>query len=386
VRLEHREVVNVEQRRRRERRVALEHDRHADGRVARVREPDAAGGMGGESGREPLARALSERRAAADRLTRVRVDEIDDVGCLRRIGEVGFDDADFGHASSLSHVRAQRGPTLGAPITAWHAVRPTPAPEDFMPVADFSLEGKVAIVTGGSRGIGRSIAIGLAEHGAEVVIAARKPESMAEAVAALEKTGRRALAVPTNVRRIDELRKLVEETRRELGRIDIVVNNAGSNPVFGPVHEIDEGAWDMIMNTNVKSIHFLSNFAREAMLEHGDGGSIINVSSVGGFLASDVIGGYSVSKAAVVMLTQVQAKNWGEDKIRVNCIAPGLIKTEFAKALWDNPKIRAASESESALRRIGEPDEMAGAVVYLASPAASFVTGQTLILDGGRRL
>jgi NAD(P)-dependent dehydrogenase (short-subunit alcohol dehydrogenase family) len=255
-----------------------------------------------------------------------------------------------------------------------------------MPVADFSLEGKVAIVTGGSRGIGRSIAIGLAEHGADVVIAARKPEPMAEAVAALEKTGRRALAVPTNVRRIDELRKLVEETRRELGRIDIVVNNAGSNPVFGPVHEIDEGAWDMIMNTNVKSIHFLSNFAREAMLEHGDGGSIINVSSVGGFLASDVIGGYSVSKAAVVMLTQVQAKNWGEDKIRVNCIAPGLIKTEFAKALWDNPKIRAASESESALRRIGEPDEMAGAVVYLASPAASFVTGQTLILDGGRRL
>ena len=255
-----------------------------------------------------------------------------------------------------------------------------------MAVADFSLEGKVAIVTGGSRGIGRSIALGLAEHGADIAIAARTPESLEEAVSAVQKTGRRAIAIPTNVRRIDELRNLVEETKHELGRVDILVNNAGSNPVFGPVHEIDEKAWDMIMNTNVKSLHFAANFAREAMLEHGEGGSIINVSSIGGFLASDVIGGYSVSKAAAVMLTQVQAKNWGTDGIRVNCIAPGLIKTEFARALWDNPKIRKASESESALKRIGEPDEMAGAVVYLASPAASFVTGQTLILDGGRRV
>jgi NAD(P)-dependent dehydrogenase (short-subunit alcohol dehydrogenase family) len=255
-----------------------------------------------------------------------------------------------------------------------------------MATADFSLAGKVAIVTGGSRGIGLSIAKGLAEAGADVAIAARKPDPLAEATAELSKTGRRAVAIQTNVRRIGELEHLVEETLKQLGRVDILVNNAGANPVFGPVQEIDEGAWDMIMNTNVKSVFFLSKFAREAMLQHGDGGSIINVSSVGGVLASDVIGGYSVSKAAVIMLTQVCAKTWGDDGIRVNCIAPGLVRTEFARALWDNPTILKDSTSSSALRRIAEPDEMAGAAVYFASPSSSFVTGQTLILDGGRRL
>jgi dehydrogenase/reductase SDR family member 4 len=255
-----------------------------------------------------------------------------------------------------------------------------------MPVADFSLHGKVAIVTGGSRGIGRSIAIALGENGADVAIAARKPDAIAEAVAAVEATGRRAIGVPTNVRRVEELRNLVDETVAKLGRVDVLVNNAGTNPVYGPVQDIDERAWDNIMNTNLKAVHFLSNFAREAMLRHGEGGAIVNVSSVGGFLASDVIGGYSVSKAALNMLTQVQAKTWGADGIRVNCIAPGLIQTEFARALWDDPKFRKASEKEAALHRIGLPDEMAGAVVYFASPASSFVTGQTLILDGGRVL
>jgi NAD(P)-dependent dehydrogenase (short-subunit alcohol dehydrogenase family) len=255
-----------------------------------------------------------------------------------------------------------------------------------MPVADFSLAGKVAIVTGGSRGIGRSIALGLAEHGADVALAARKPDALAEAVEAVSRSGRRAIAVPTNVRRAEELAALVERTRSELGRIDILVNNAGTNPVFGPVHEIDEGAWDTIMNTNVKSVHLLSNRVRDVMLEQGEGGSIVNVSSVGGYRASDVLGGYSVSKAALIMLTQVQAKNWGRDNIRVNCIAPGLVRTEFARALWDNEAILKQSTRDAALGRIAEPDEMAGAVVYLASPASSFVTGQTLVLDGGRLL
>jgi NAD(P)-dependent dehydrogenase (short-subunit alcohol dehydrogenase family) len=253
-----------------------------------------------------------------------------------------------------------------------------------MAIVDFSLRDKVAVVTGGSRGIGRSIALGMAEAGADIVIAARKPEPIAEAVAAVEATGRRALGVPTNVRKLADLEALVARTREEFGRLDILVNNAGTNPVYGPVQEIDERAWDMIMNSNVKAIHFLSNYARDLMLEGGRGGAIINVSSVGGYRASDVIGGYSVSKAAVIMLTQVQAKTWGQDGIRVNCIAPGLIKTEFARALWDDKKFRAASEAEASLHRIGEPDEMAGAAVYLASPAASFVTGQTLVLDGGR--
>jgi NAD(P)-dependent dehydrogenase (short-subunit alcohol dehydrogenase family) len=255
-----------------------------------------------------------------------------------------------------------------------------------MPVANFSLAGKVAIVTGGSRGIGRSIALGLAEAGADVAIAARKPEALAEASEAIEATGRRAIAVATNVRRLDECQQLVDETVRQLGRVDILVNNAGTNPVFGPIQDMDERAWDTIMNTNVKSCFFLSKIAREAMLAHGEGGSIVNVSSVGGFLASDVIGGYSVSKAALIMLTQVCAKTWGSDGIRVNCIAPGLIRTDFARALWEDPKILKHTTSDSALHRIGEPDEMAGAVVYLASTASSFVTGQTLVLDGGRLL
>lgn len=255
-----------------------------------------------------------------------------------------------------------------------------------MAVADFSLEGKVAIVTGGSRGIGRSIALGLAEHGADVSLAARKPEALEEAVSAVEALGRRAVGISTNVRQIGELRALVDRTRAELGRVDILVNNAGTNPVFGPVQDIEEKAWDVIMNTNVKAVHFLSNFVRELMVEQGDGGAIVNVSSVGGYRASDVIGGYSVSKAALIMLTQVQAKTWGVDGIRVNCIAPGLIKTDFAKALWSDEKILRASTSDAALHRIAEPDEMAGAAVYLASAASSFVTGQTLVLDGGRLL
>jgi NAD(P)-dependent dehydrogenase (short-subunit alcohol dehydrogenase family) len=255
-----------------------------------------------------------------------------------------------------------------------------------MPVAEFSLAGKVAIVTGASRGIGRSIALGLAEHGADVALAARKPEALEEAAEAVRKVGRRALAVPTNVRRVDELRALVQRTRAELGRVDILVNNAGTNPTYGPIQELDERAFDVIMNTNVKSAHFLSIFAREAMLEHGQGGAIVNVSSVGGFRASDVIGGYSVSKAALNMLTQVQAKTWGADGIRVNCIAPGLIRTEFARALWEDERTLRGAVTEAALHRIGEPDEMAGAVVFLCSPASSFMTGQTLVMDGGRLL
>lgn len=252
-----------------------------------------------------------------------------------------------------------------------------------MTVANFSLAGKVAIVTGGSRGIGRSIAIAMAEAGADVCVAARKPEALEETVAAIEATGRKGIAVPTNVRDLEGLQKLVDETKSQLGRIDVLVNNAATNPVFGPVANLDERAWDAIMNTNVKSAFFLSKMVRDAMKEHGEGGSIINVSSTGGLRASQGLGGYSVSKAAVIMLTQVCAKEWGVDGIRVNCIAPGLIKTEFSRALWDNEAILKNSLTQSPLRRIGDPDEMAGACVYFATAASSFTTGQTLVLDGG---
>ena len=252
-----------------------------------------------------------------------------------------------------------------------------------MPVADFSLAGKVAVVTGGSRGIGRSIAVALAEAGADVCVAARKPEALEETLAAIRPTGRKAIAVPTNVRDLAALQNLVDETRRQLGRIDILVNNAATNPVFGPVANLDERAWDAVMNTNVKSVFFLSKMFREAVREQGQGGAIVNVSSTGGFRASTGLGAYSVSKAAVIMLTQVCAKEWGPDGIRVNCIAPGLIKTEFSRALWENEGILKNSTQGSPLRRIGDPDEMAGAVVYFASAASSFTTGETLILDGG---
>ena len=254
-----------------------------------------------------------------------------------------------------------------------------------MSVADFSLAGKVAIVTGGSRGIGRSIALALAEHGADVCVAARKPEAVEETVAAVGATGRRAIGVPTNVRDMAALENLVAETKRQLGRIDILVNNAATNPVFGPMAAVmDERAWDAIMNTNVKSCFFLSKMVRQVMVEQGQGGAIINVSSTGGFRVSQGLGGYSVSKAAVIMLTAVCAKEWGTDGIRVNGIAPGLIKTEFSRALWENEAILRNATTQSALRRIGDPDEMAGAVVYFASAASSFTTGQTLILDGGQ--
>lgn len=255
-----------------------------------------------------------------------------------------------------------------------------------MSLADFSLEGKVAIVTGASRGIGRAISIGLAEHGADVVLAARKPDDLEDATEEVKKTGKKALAIPTNVRRTEELQKLVDGAMKGFGRIDVLVNNAGTNPVFGPIQDVDERAFDTIMNTNVKAIHFLSAFSREAMLSNDSGGSIINISSLGGIQASDVIGGYSVSKAALNMLTQVCARTWGKDGIRVNTISPGLVKTEFARALWDNEKIYNELVGQSALRRIGLPEDIVGAVVYLASSASSFVTGQNLILDGGRHL
>lgn len=252
-----------------------------------------------------------------------------------------------------------------------------------MTVADFSLAGKVAIVTGGSRGIGKSIAIALAEAGADVCVAARKPEALEETALAVRATGRKCIAVPTNVRDMAALENLVAETRKQLGRIDVLVNNAATNPVFGPVANLDERAWDSIMNTNVKSAFFLSTMVRDAIMEHGQGGSIINVSSTGGLRASQGLGGYSVSKAAIIMLTQVCAKEWGVDGIRVNCIAPGLIKTEFSRALWENDGILKNAVQGGALKRIGDPDEMAGAVVYFASAASSFTTGQTIVLDGG---
>jgi len=248
-------------------------------------------------------------------------------------------------------------------------------------IVNLSLAGKTGIVTGGSRGIGRAIAIGLGEAGANVVIGARRPDSLAEAVGAVNATAGRAVGVAANVRNPERLGALVEEARRAFGRVDILVNSAGANPVHGPIASLDERAWDVVMNTNLRAVFLLSRLVREAILEHGQGGSIVNISSTAGLSAAPGLGAYSVSKAALLMLTRVLASEWGADGIRVNAVAPGVIGTEFSRALWDRPD--RGVEAHRGLGRIGTPEEIAGAVVYLASPAASFVTGATILADGG---
>ncbi|WP_208510434.1 SDR family oxidoreductase [Variovorax paradoxus] len=248
----------------------------------------------------------------------------------------------------------------------------------------FSLAGKVAIVTGSSRGIGRAIAERLAEHGAKVVISSRKPEPCAEVRDAINAThgAGAAISIPANISSKEELRHLVEETTRQLGRVDIVVCNAASNPYYGPLAGIEDDQFRKILENNVIANHWLINFAVPQMIERKEG-SIIIVSSIGGLRGSPVIGAYNVSKAADFQLARNLAVEYGPHNVRVNCIAPGLIKTDFARALWEDPEnLRRRTES-TPLRRIGDPDEIAGAAVFLASRAGAFMTGQSLVIDGG---
>lgn len=246
----------------------------------------------------------------------------------------------------------------------------------------FSLQDKVAIVTGGSRGIGRAIAVALAQAGADVVVAARKPQDLEATAKDIEATGRRALAVPTNVRQRADLDNLIAQTMSHFGRLDILVNNASTNPHFGPLETAEEWQFDVVMNTNVKAYMILGVAAMKHMKGHG-GGSIINISSGGGIRYTNLLGLYCVSKAADIMLTKVMATDWAKYNIRVNCVAPGLIKTEFSRALWDNPEILGHRLKTTPLARVGEPEEIGGAVVFLASDAASYLTGQTIVVDGG---
>ncbi len=248
----------------------------------------------------------------------------------------------------------------------------------------FSLAGKVAIVTGSSRGIGRAIAERLAEHGAKVVISSRKPEPCAEvrdAINAAHGAGA-AISIPANISSKEDLRHLVEETTRQLGRVDIVVCNAASNPYYGPLAGIEDDQFRKILENNVIANHWLINFAVPQMIERKEG-SIIIVSSIGGLRGSPVIGAYNVSKAADFQLARNLAVEYGPHNVRVNCIAPGLIRTDFARALWEDPEnLRRRTES-TPLQRIGDPDEIAGAAVFLASRAGAFMTGQSLVIDGG---
>jgi len=251
----------------------------------------------------------------------------------------------------------------------------------------FNLEGKVGLVTGSTRGIGKSIAVELARAGARVCISSRKAEACEQVRAELEKDGFEVMAQPCNVSRKEDLQALVEATRRKWGGIDIVVSNAASNPYYGPLTGISDEAFDKIIHNNVKSVLWLAGMTLPGMAERaqekGTAGSFIVVGSIGGLLANTVIGAYGVSKAAGHHLVRNLAAEWGPKKVRVNAIAPGLVKTEFARALWEDEKRAAERIQATPLRRLGEPRDIGGIAVFLASEAAAFITGQCIVADGG---
>ena len=244
----------------------------------------------------------------------------------------------------------------------------------------FDLTGKVALVTGATRGIGRSIAEELARAGAKVAICSRKAEACETARAEMAGQGLEVMARPCNVSRKEELQALVDATTAKWGAIDIVVANAATNPYYGPLTGIEDEALDKIFANNVKSVLWLAAMTLPGMK---NGGSFILVGSIGGLLANTVIGAYGMSKAAGHHLVRNLAAEWGPKNVRVNAIAPGLIKTEFARALWEDEKRRNERIGITPLRRLGEPRDIGGIAVFLASPAAAFVTGQCIVADGG---
>ncbi len=248
----------------------------------------------------------------------------------------------------------------------------------------FDLTGQVAVVTGSSRGIGRAIAERLAEHGAHVVVSSRKQDACEAVVAGINaKHGAgRAIAVAASISSKDALQSLVDRTMQHFGRIDVLVCNAASNPYYGPQAGISDDQFRKILDNNVLSNHWLINMTVPQMIERQQG-SIVIVSSIGGLRGSTTIGAYCISKAANLQLARNLAHEYGPHGVRVNCIAPGLVRTDFAKALWENPDTLKRATVGVPLRRIGEPDEIAGAAVYLASKASSFMTGQVMVCDGG---
>lgn len=249
----------------------------------------------------------------------------------------------------------------------------------------FNLEGKVAIITGASKGIGEAIARGMAEFGAKVVVSSRKQEAVDAVAEGFKKDGLEATGIACHVGSEEQLQNLVDKTMEKYGRIDIVVNNAASNPVFGPIAQVEGAIFDKIMGVNVKSPFAFSNMVHPIMKKQG-GGSIIHISSVEGQKPSVGLGLYSVSKAALIMLTKSQAKEWGQDGIRVNAICPGLIKTKFSAALWQNEKILKQIEKHLPAGRMAAPDEMAGLALFLACEASSYCTGGIYEADGGHMI
>jgi NAD(P)-dependent dehydrogenase (short-subunit alcohol dehydrogenase family) len=247
----------------------------------------------------------------------------------------------------------------------------------------FDLTGKVAIVTGSTKGIGKAIAERLVEHGAKVAISSRKAAAVEAVTQAInEAHPGHAIAVPANISSKDDLQRLVDETRKAFGQVDILVCNAASNPYYGPMSGISDEAFRKVLDNNIVSNNWLIQMVAPEMKERRDG-SIVIISSTGGLRGTSVIGAYAISKAADMQMARNLAQELSPSNIRVNCIAPGLVKTDFARALWDTPEAERRSSSGTPLRRLGEPDDIAGAAVYLASKAGAWTTGQTIVVDGG---
>jgi dehydrogenase/reductase SDR family member 4 len=246
----------------------------------------------------------------------------------------------------------------------------------------FDLKDKVALITGSTRGIGKSIAEEMARAGAKVVISSRKAEACDAVLKEFQARKQDAIAVPCNVGYKEQLQSLVDRTLAQWGQIDIVVCNAASNPVFGPLIKVSDEAFDKIMLTNVKSVFWLANMTIPKMAESG-GGSVVIISSIGALRGSNVNGLYGTSKAAEAGLCRALAVEWGPKNVRVNCILPGLIKTDFARALWEDDERRKRREELTPLRRLGEPKDIGGVAAFLASDAAAYITGQMIVADGG---
>jgi NAD(P)-dependent dehydrogenase (short-subunit alcohol dehydrogenase family) len=248
----------------------------------------------------------------------------------------------------------------------------------------FDLTGKVALVTGSTKGIGEAIARRLAEHGANVVVSSRKAEACQRIAAGINQARGHEAAepIPCNINYKEQLQNLLQQTHAKWGKIDVLVCNAAINPYFGPQMNIPDDAFDKIMGANVRSNHWLCQMVLPEMVERKEG-SIIIVSSIGGMKGSSLIGAYCISKAADFQLARNIAVEYGPHNVRANCIAPGLIQTDFARALWEDPDRLEYSTRNTPLRRIGQPDEIAGAAVFLASKAGAFMTGQAIVIDGG---
>ena len=246
----------------------------------------------------------------------------------------------------------------------------------------FDLTGKVALITGASKGIGEAMARGMGEFGATVVVSSRKQEELNAVVDAFKQDGLEAIAIAANVSKPEDLDALIEQTLERCGGIDVLINNAAANPVFGPIQNTDQRAFDKILDVNLRGPFELCKRVYPIMKARG-GGSIINISSIGGVTPESGIGIYSASKAAILNLTQAMAQDWGADNIRINAICPGLIRTKFSEALWGNEDILNRFLKHTPLGRPGETDEVAGLATFLASDAASYCTGGVYMVDGG---